>query len=189
MITRLFAGFCVVWVLFAIEQTQFKAVDASHGPLLASISNGSCDDRRPDFDWKISNSEKQTVYVYSTFLKGPSASSDYDKASHVYTIWTSLPREADFAVNDYPNAEFLQLRPGESLRGRFVEGLDKSCPACGIVPEGATKIALQVAFGITTESVKAELRQGHYVHPANPIVCWQQIAVSPSIPLPSCGQK
>jgi hypothetical protein len=189
MITRTFIGIGVLLVLSASGQIGSTAFEASDRGLSLSISNGSCDDRRPAFDWSISNGEKQTVFLYSTFLKGPSASSNYDEASHVYTIWTSLPKMADFSVNDYPNAEFRELRPGEYLRGRFVEGPDKSCVTCGIVPKEATKMALQVAFGFSTESVKAELKQGHYVHPANPIVRWQEIAISPSIPLPSCGQK
>ena len=188
MTNRLFIRLLIVFYFFMAGDALLGAFGAEDRKLSVSISNAKCDDLgKPALTWEIANSEKEPVYVYSTFLKGPSASSSYDTASHVYTIWTSLPKEAAYSVNDYPKADFVQLKPGQVLRGRFVERRENTCAGCGSVPREATRIAIQVAFGLSTESVESELRQGHYVHPGNPIVRWQQIAMSPSIQLATCG--
>lgn len=170
----------------------FSGVGTDERTVSLSIDNASCDDRgKPVFDWAITNPAREPIYVYSTFLKGPAASRSFDEKSHVYTIWTSLPEKADYSVNDYPPAKFIPLKPGEILRGRFIEypGRPDLCTNCGKLPKGVTRIAFQVAFGSSTESVETELRGGHYVHPGNPIVQWQQIAKSAPVPLHSCALK
>jgi hypothetical protein len=154
-----------------------------------SITNASCDHRnKPAFDWEITNPAGEPVFIYSTFLKGQSAGSTLDESLHLYTIWTSLPKEADYSVNDYRPAMFVSLKSGETLKGRFVEypGVPDTCAECGKVPRGATNLEFAVAFGWETDSVKKELRDGGYVHPANPIVHWQQIAKSAPAPLRGC---
>jgi hypothetical protein len=187
MVNRLAVFFWIVSCLCTNPVLRSGALENPEEELSVSISNASCDSaRRPAFDWEITNREKQTEYVYSTFLYGPSATAVLDNPSHVYTIWTSLPNETDIMVNEYPPAKFLQIKPGEVLRGRFREPQEGSCGRCGVSPKEAIRIALQVSFGSSTESVEAELREGHYANPANPIVRWQQIAISPTIPFPKC---
>jgi hypothetical protein len=150
-----------------------------------SIHNASCDEHgKIAFDWVITNAGKQPVYIYATFLKGHAVSSDFDESSHLLTLWTSRPSEADFAVNAYPQAKFVKVQPGASLRGHFADSPKRKPPVIG-----ATQLAFAVAFGQSTESVEAALREAHYVHPANPIVQWQQIAKSAPVPLHSCNLK
>ncbi len=150
-----------------------------------SIRNASCKPHgKIILDWTITNSDKQPVYVYSTFLKDRAASLTFDESSHLLTIWTSRPSEATFAVNAYPRAKFAELQPGAALRGHFADSPKRNPPIVG-----ATQLAFAIAFGQRIESVQAALREGHYVHPANPIVQWQQIAKSPPVPLRGCAIK
>ncbi len=136
-----------------------------------SIRNASCKPHgKIILDWTITNSDKQPVYVYSTFLK--------DRAASL------TPSEATFAVNAYPRAKFAELQPGAALRGHFADSPKRNPPIVG-----ATQLAFAIAFGQRIESVQAALREGHYVHPANPIVQWQQIAKSPPVPLRGCAIK
>ena len=132
-------------------------------------------------DWVITNTQKEPAYVYATFLRGPTVALDFDAPSHLVTVWTSRPAEATFAVNDYPRPKFVRLRPGAVLRGRFVDYPRRKPPVVG-----ATQLVFAIAFGQSAESVENELREGHYGHPANPIVQWQQIAKSAPVPLHSC---
>ncbi len=153
--------------------------------VMVSISRASCSTQgKLAFDWVITSSEKEPVYVYATFLKGPAVSLDFDESSHLLTIWTSRSSEADFAVNDYPRARFLKLQPGSALRGWFVDSPKRRPPVVG-----ATQLAFAVAFGRETESVETALREAKYIHPANPIVQWQRIAKSAPVPLRSCTLK
>src|SRR5262249_54311979 len=139
-----------------------------------SIRNISCTERgRIAFRWTISNLGKQEVYVYSTFLKGPTVSLEFDERLKLLTLWTSRSGEATFGVNAYPEAKFTPLKPGRFLRGHFSDS-PKRNPAV----TGATGLVFVVAFGHELESVETALREGHYVHPANPIVRWQQVAKS-----------
>ena len=150
-----------------------------------SIHNASCDAQgKLVFDWVITNSDRQPAYVYTTFLRRGAASSDFDEASHLLTIWTTLPSGATYAVNAYPRAKFVKLQPGAVLRGHFADSPKRKPPV-----QGAIQLAFAVAFGQSIESVETALRQGHYVHPANPIVQWQQIAKSAPVPLYSCNLK
>jgi hypothetical protein len=153
--------------------------------VMVSISRASCSTQgKLSFDWVITGSEKEPVYVYGTFLKGPAVSLDFDESSRLLTIWTSRSSEADFAVNDYPRAKFLKLQPGSALRGRFVDSPKRKPPIGGV-----TQLAFAVAFGRETESVETALREAKYIHPANQIVQWQRIATSPPVPLHSCTLK
>ena len=131
-----------------------QTAGAAAPSLLVSVKNAVCDHRgKPEFDWTITNPNEVPAFVYSTFLKGRSASSEFDRASKVYTIWTTQPKELDFAVNYYPSATFAVLKPGGILKGRFVESPGKPdyCVGCGKAPKGAAWIALAVAFGSATE--------------------------------------
>lgn len=144
-----------------------------------SIQSVSCDQKgKVTLDWLITNSGKTPVHVYATFLKGPTASLDFNESSHLLTIWTSLSSEATFGVNAYPQAKFVKVMPGAVLRGRFTDSPKRNPPI-----KGVTQIAFAVAFGQSVESVQTRLRGGNYIHPANPIVQWQQIAKSAPAPL------
>lgn len=178
-----------VYPLAAGSGVGFATIGTNAGTVSVSIDSVSCDPRgKPRFDWIITNHEKQPVYIYSTFLRGPAASRSFDERSHVYTIWTSLPEKADYSVNDYSPAKFILLKSGEVLRGRFLEypRHPDGCAKCGKLPKGAANISFAVAFGGSTESVEKALREGHYIHPANPIVEWQQIAKSAPVQLHGC---
>lgn len=162
---------------------------ASSNPVVptvtVSIQKASCDKRgKVAFDWAITNSGRQPVYVYATFLGGHAVSLEFDEPSHLLTVWTSRPSEADFAVNAYPPAKFVKLKPGAVLRGHFVDSPKRKPPVTG-----ATQLAFAVAFGESTESVETAIREGRYVHPANPLVQWQQIVKSPPVSVRSCTLK
>jgi hypothetical protein len=165
--------------------TALTQAQAATNYVMVSIQRASCDEQgRLAFDWVITNSEKEPVYIYATFLKGHAVSLDFDESSHLLTVWTSRPSEADFAVNAYPRAKFLKIQPGAVVRGHFADSPKRKPPVIG-----ATQLAFAVAFGQSTESVETALREARYVHPANPIVRWQQIAKSASVPLHSCSLK
>jgi len=175
--------------LFGQELAQPPAMSKG---LLVSVDNVSCDERAlPIFDWKISNPTQATAFIYATFLHGPAASWQLDSSTHVFTVWSSLPNKADYAVNDYPRARFLPIKAGETISGRYIGRLPKQrpCSSCGQVPKEAASLVFAVAFGWSTDSVESQLRTGNYVHPANPIVDWQIVSRSPPVRFHECGAR
>lgn len=184
----------VGWIVFSLVVASIASSGASAGStaqktdtqnVTVSIHNALCSKQgKVDFDWVIKNSENKPVYIYATFLKSHAVSLDFDEVLRLITVWTSRAAEAEFAVNAYPRARFLKLRPGAVLHGHFTDS-PKRYPA--II--NGTQLAFAIAFGQSTESVENALREGHYVHPANPIVEWQQVAKSAPVPLRSCNLK
>ncbi len=125
--------------------------------------------------WEIANNGPKVVYVYSTFLYGPSAGNELDNKG-VLVVNTSLMHKSPVGVNFYPKAQFLKLGPGKSIKGtlRDAEGPDSQLKA------GPRAVMLNVAYGSEIAQVEQALQAARSSdqHPANPIVEWQTIAHS-----------
>ncbi len=89
---------------------------------------------------------------------------------------TSLMHKAPVGVNFYPEAQFLKLAPGKSIRGTL---RDAELPD-SVVKAGPKAAMLNVAFGSEIAQLEQAVRMARLSdqHPANPIVEWQTIAHS-----------
>jgi len=184
MTMTVFAYFLLVCPLLIGTRICAQSADVTGQPLSVSVSNASCNKMGAlQFDWRLVNLGKTSIYIYSTFLKGPSAAYTVDKATQLRTIWTTLPKEADYAVNDYPPARFSELKPGAAIRGNFKGQHEDACSAREHESAKPIFIEMAVAIGSSPGALEGEMQRDHYVHPANPIVRWQKILRSRPVQL------
>lgn len=155
--------------LFAGMPTMAGQDEHRGEELSVSLSHVKLEHSSLSFDWKIRNSSVETLYVYSTFLKGPSADI-VGNESGVLKVRTSLGSAESVGVNAYPLAQFQRVEPSKSITGHFLEKkLDRK------ILKGGDAVEFEVAFGGEVDEVKRQIavtsRNGQ--HPANPIVAWQ----------------
>jgi hypothetical protein len=119
--------------------------------------------------WTIANGSSKTIWIYSTFLKGPGAGITED-ASGVVILRTSIASIETVGVNTYPRADFLKLAPGMTISGTLADELPTELRQT--LPR---RLRMEVAFGLTIDGVRERIAEAYRngEHPANPIIRWR----------------
>jgi hypothetical protein len=172
--------FIVITSLILLNLLSLGQVTSGSSGVDVQVLSASCSKKKLLLHWRVTNNVERTIYVYTTFLKGPAAGFDEDDFG-VLTLHTSLKEKIHVGVNFYPEAEFREVAPGGSIEGTLQDGQVCS-QLTAPKPRG---VALDVAYGFDVAAIKKSLRAvaDSNEHPANPIVDWRTLAHSRPTPL------
>ena len=164
-------------VLLVLLFAQGKATRNVSEGISIEIQQVRCTKENIRFHWRISNNGSKLAYLYATFLNGKPQSTEFQDG--VLIVHTSSPKLLRYAVNDYPGASFILLKPDENLRGDTVISRRE-------LEKEVNQVIFQISYGFEISSVKRALAKGNYLHPANPIVEWKTDAFSDSQAVEGC---
>lgn len=125
-----------------------------------------------EIHWKISNPNRELVFVYSALLEKTAAQFvevEIDAARKTVEIRFTRAAQIALEPNFFPKAAFVKIESGKSIEGDF---------KLAKIPAGEWSVTASVGYGNEIESVRkrADLAKGE--HPINTIVGWQTLAVS-----------
>lgn len=125
-----------------------------------------------EIHWKISNPNREPVFVYSALLEKKAAQFvEVETNNARKSVEIRFTRLAKIALepNFFPKAAFLKIEPGKSTEGDF--SLIK-------IPAGEWSVTASIGYGGEIESVQKQAADAKGEHPVNPVVAWQKSASS-----------
>jgi len=172
-------------------------VQENPGPLVVTIAEPTLVKGRLKFEWEIKNTAPEPLYVYSTLIEHAQLAEVVASAeTHLVEVHFLRLKPLNILPYSFPEATFVEIPPGEVLRGRFASKFDLEHVAApdankndvkAVPPQSPWRVKAVIAFGREIESVRTKLEgmkaEGIREHPINPVVGWQKIVSSEPVAL------
>lgn len=171
-------------------------VQENPGPLVVTIAEPTLVKGRLTFGWEIKNTAPEPLYVYSTLIEHAQLAEVVASAENqLVEVHFLRLKPLNILPYSFPEATFVEIPPGEILRGRFAGkfDLERVAPDANkndvkaLPTQSPWRVKAVIAFGREIESVRTKLEgmkaEGIREHPINPVVGWQKIASSEPVVL------
>jgi hypothetical protein len=171
----------------AVAPKPSSSLRESPPTIVAEVRSPAKLGRPLELQWSLFNEGDEPVYIYSTLLKSPvSAQIEVDLDRRLIEVRFLRLRTLPFGVNAFPPAEFLKLGPKETRRGNFVSSSRTGKGDLSMISLGTYHLEILIGYGNEISSVQQELARSSaegIEHPINPIVRWQRVSYSNSVPV------